>query len=67
MFVPCGIALRKTSPPSPYLAMFGVVSRTLWERRLPPDSLGRPAAAAHVDLRFQEQIVVRLPSSVALS
>ena len=37
------------------------------ERRLPPDSLGRPAAAAHVDLRFQEQIVVRLPSSDALS
>jgi cell division protein FtsQ len=32
------------------------------ERRMPNES-----APAHVDLRFQEQIVVRLPSSVALS
>ena len=37
------------------------------ERRLPPDSPGRPTAPAHVDLRFREQIVVRLPSFVALS
>ena len=37
------------------------------ERRLPPDSLGRLAPAARVDLRFEQQIVVRLPSSVATS
>jgi cell division protein FtsQ len=36
------------------------------ERRVPLDARGRPTAA-HVDLRFRDQIVVRLPSSVALS
>ena len=38
------------------------------ERRMPStDATGQPTAPARVDLRFQEQIVVRLPSSVALS
>jgi cell division septal protein FtsQ len=37
------------------------------ERRLPPAAAAGPAPTARVDLRFQEQIVVRLPSSVALS
>jgi cell division protein FtsQ len=38
------------------------------ERRLPPpDALGHPSPTARVDLRFQEQIVVRLPSPVSLS
>ena len=38
------------------------------ERRMPStDATGAATAPARVDLRFQEQIVVRLPSSVALS
>jgi cell division septal protein FtsQ len=38
------------------------------ERRMPnTDAAGQATAPARVDLRFQEQIVVRLPSSVALS
>ena len=34
------------------------------ERRLPPEPRGLAAAPARVDLRFADQIVVRLPSSV---
>jgi cell division protein FtsQ len=38
------------------------------ERRLPPvDASGEVTAPARVDLRFKEQVVVRLPSSAALS
>jgi hypothetical protein len=49
------------------LAQLRAVLADLESRMPPADSAGHAPPPARVDLRFREQIVVRLPSSVALS